>query len=118
MSGFTYPGPANSWVFMDEHPDSIDDATLYVDVEPSALQTGTGQFTEFPAAYHNNGCGIAFADGHAECHKWLNAQTMPPIKIDPPGIAHEMGVYQQVIVVSDPDLQWLAQKTPRPVTDD
>jgi prepilin-type N-terminal cleavage/methylation domain-containing protein/prepilin-type processing-associated H-X9-DG protein len=118
MSQFIHPGAANAWVFMDEHPDSIDDTQLYVDVGLSALTQGTGQFTEFPAAYHNNACGIAFADGHAETHKWVNNQTMPPIVTDPESAAHEAGVYQQVNVTSDPDLQWLAQRTPRPVNDD
>ncbi len=113
FSGFTHPGTADTWVFMDEHPDSIDDTLLYSDVEPTALQNGTGQFTEFPAAYHNKACGIAFADGHAECHKWINAQTTIPITYQ----AHVVGVNQQVNVTLDPDLQWLAQKTPRPAND-
>jgi prepilin-type N-terminal cleavage/methylation domain-containing protein/prepilin-type processing-associated H-X9-DG protein len=113
MSGFIHPGVADTWVFMDEQPDSIDDAILYSDVEPSALQNGTGQFTELPAAYHNNACGVAFADGHAEIHKWLNRQTLVPVSY----VAHELGVNQQVNVTLDPDLQWLAQKTPRPPSD-
>jgi prepilin-type N-terminal cleavage/methylation domain-containing protein/prepilin-type processing-associated H-X9-DG protein len=118
MSGFVHPGTSDTWVFMDEHPDSIDDGMLYADESPAALQTATGQFTEFPASYHNKACGIAFADGHAECHKWLNSQTMPPILVDPVSEAHLLGTYQQVTVTSDPDLQWLAQKTPRPIGDD
>jgi prepilin-type N-terminal cleavage/methylation domain-containing protein/prepilin-type processing-associated H-X9-DG protein len=115
MSQFIHPGTANTWVFMDEQPDSLDDAQLYVDVSPSALTMGTGQFTEFPAAYHNKACGIAFADGHAECHKWLSSQTTIPVTY----VAHEAGVNQQVtITIPDPDLTWLAQRTPRPPSDD
>jgi prepilin-type N-terminal cleavage/methylation domain-containing protein/prepilin-type processing-associated H-X9-DG protein len=112
-SGFIHPGAADTWVFMDEQPDSIDDAQLYADVEPSALATGTGQFTELPAAYHNNACGIAFADGHAEIHKWLNSQTIVAVSYQ----AHVVGLNQQVQVTDDPDLTWLAQKTPRPTSD-
>jgi prepilin-type N-terminal cleavage/methylation domain-containing protein/prepilin-type processing-associated H-X9-DG protein len=114
MSGFIHPGAADTWVFMDEHPDSIDDTLLYTDDEPSALQTGTGQFTELPASYHNRACGLAFADGHAEIHKWQNAQTMPPIVTE----NVNESLYRQVPVTSDPDLQWLAQKTQRPIGDD
>ena len=29
MTDLKYPGPSDSWVFTDEHPDSIDDAILY-----------------------------------------------------------------------------------------
>lgn len=112
-SGFIHPGVADTWVFMDEQPDSIDDAQLYADVEPTALATGTGQFTELPAAYHNNACGIAFADGHAEIHKWVNSQTIVPVSYK----AHNVPLNQQVPVSNDPDLTWLAQKTPRPTTD-
>jgi prepilin-type N-terminal cleavage/methylation domain-containing protein/prepilin-type processing-associated H-X9-DG protein len=120
MGQFIHPGASGTWVFMDEHPNSIDDAQLYVDVEPSTIATDSGQFTEFPASYHNKACGISFADGHAECHKWVNAQTMPPILTDPESAAHKLGVYQQVTIpVSspDPDLAWLALRTPRPLND-
>jgi prepilin-type N-terminal cleavage/methylation domain-containing protein/prepilin-type processing-associated H-X9-DG protein len=114
MSQFIHPGTANTWVFMDEHPDSIDDTLLYADVSYPALVTGTGQFTEFPASYHNSACGIAFADGHAEIHKWQNSQTTPPVTYQ----AHVIGVNQQVNVTKDPDLTWLGQRTPRPQNDD
>jgi prepilin-type N-terminal cleavage/methylation domain-containing protein/prepilin-type processing-associated H-X9-DG protein len=110
MSQFYNPGPADCWVFMDEQPDSLDDGLLYVDVGPQALAMGLGQFTEFPASYHNQSCGISFADGHAECHKWQDAiQTCIPVTY----VAHESGVNQQVTVVSpDRDLMWLALHTP------
>jgi prepilin-type N-terminal cleavage/methylation domain-containing protein/prepilin-type processing-associated H-X9-DG protein len=103
MSQFFNPGIANTWVFMDEHPDSIDDAQLYADVSAPALSTGNGEFTELPASYHNNACGISFADGHAECHHWMNSQTTPPVTY----ISKD-----RVNVTSDTDLIWLAQHTP------
>jgi prepilin-type processing-associated H-X9-DG protein len=69
-------------------------------------------FTELPASYHNNACGLSFADGHAEVHKWLNPATMPPITCLGNGPAN-----QQVGTTKNVDLVWLAQKTPRPSTD-
>lgn len=62
-SEFLYPGPTDTWVFVDEHPDSINDAGFF---NP---QTST-QITDTPATYHNGACGFSFADGHAEIHKW------------------------------------------------
>jgi len=59
-SDLNLPGPSESWVFIDEHPDSIDDTILYVN--PGATN-GTGQFTELPSGEHGGACGIAFADG-------------------------------------------------------
>ena len=34
---------------------------------------------DYPASYHNNAAGIAFADGHSEIHKWLDSRTIPPL---------------------------------------
>jgi prepilin-type N-terminal cleavage/methylation domain-containing protein/prepilin-type processing-associated H-X9-DG protein len=114
MSQFIYPGASGSWVFMDEHPDSMDDSLLYVDVGQIALTMNTGTFTELPASYHNNAAGISFADGHAECHTWQNSQTMPPVSYQ----AHVYGLNQRVPVINDPDLSWLGTRTPRPPGDD
>jgi prepilin-type N-terminal cleavage/methylation domain-containing protein/prepilin-type processing-associated H-X9-DG protein len=95
------PGPAMTWVFIDEHPDSIDDEILYID----PLETsGTGTFTELPASLHNQACGVSFADGHAEMHKWVNAETIHPVTYT---------VIDQVNVTLNVDLAWLAQRTAR-----
>jgi len=34
---------------------------------------------DLPASYHNRACGFGFADGHAEIHKWREAQTCAPV---------------------------------------
>jgi prepilin-type N-terminal cleavage/methylation domain-containing protein/prepilin-type processing-associated H-X9-DG protein len=62
-------GPADIWVFLDEHPDSIDDGVF--DIKMVVPPTATA-WTEFPAKYHNNACGFSFADGHSEIHQWRN----------------------------------------------
>ncbi len=59
---FIYPGPSQTWVFVDEHPDSINDAGLF---NPRAAK-----WVDVPATYHNGACGFSFVDGHAEIHKW------------------------------------------------
>jgi prepilin-type N-terminal cleavage/methylation domain-containing protein/prepilin-type processing-associated H-X9-DG protein len=99
-SDLTSPGPALSWVFIDEHPDSIDDEIMYIN---PAETNGTGVFTELPSPLHNNGCGVSFADGHCEIHKWQSAETAHPVTY--------MNV-DQVNVTASPDLAWLAQRTP------
>src|ERR1700752_2218236 len=57
MSDLRFPGPSTSWVFIDEHPDSIDDCILYCN---PAESNGTGSFTELPAGDHYGGCGVVF----------------------------------------------------------
>ena len=74
-SDLTTPGPAKTWVIVDEHPDSINDAFLVVDMAAAASWPTYAAWEDLPASYHNGACGIAFADGHAEQHKWLDPQT-------------------------------------------
>jgi prepilin-type processing-associated H-X9-DG protein len=95
------PGPSMSWVFIDEHPDSIDDSILYTN---PGCTNGTGVFTELPANDHGGACGVGFADGHAEIHKWVEASTSYPVKYT---------TRNQVSVNNSRDLAWLAQRTPR-----
>ena len=70
------PGPSDLWVLMDEHPDSINDPALAVECGGTG---GAIVIVDYPASYHNGACGIAFADGHSEIHKWLDGRTKPPI---------------------------------------
>jgi len=64
MSQLMHPG--ESWVFLDEDPDSIDDGIFYLD--PRAA-SGSGTLIEAPASYLGGTCGISFADGHVEAHR-------------------------------------------------
>jgi prepilin-type processing-associated H-X9-DG protein len=67
------PNPANTLVFLDEHPDSINDGFFFEN--PSQLQWG-----DLPASYHNGGCGFGFADGHGEIHTWIYNATKVPVR--------------------------------------
>ena len=64
--------PSDTWVFVDEHPDSINDAACAVQmVRPEAK---SGNIIDFPAAYHNGAAGFSFADGHSEIHRWVGSK--------------------------------------------
>ena len=67
------PSPAMTWLTVDEHPDSINDAFFIVPRTAS-------QWGDLPASYHNGACGFSFADGHAEVHKWLSGTSKYPVK--------------------------------------
>jgi prepilin-type N-terminal cleavage/methylation domain-containing protein/prepilin-type processing-associated H-X9-DG protein len=111
MSDFTTPAPANSWVFLDEHPDWLDDAQFYINPGET---NGVGEFTEIPGNYHNNACGISFADGHCEIHKWQDARiewaALPVTYV----YQHNLGGGGITFSASNPskDLAWMAQRTP------
>jgi prepilin-type N-terminal cleavage/methylation domain-containing protein/prepilin-type processing-associated H-X9-DG protein len=93
------PGPSVLWVFVDEHPDSINDSFLI-----TAMNVPS--FGDTPADYHNGACGVGFADGHAEIHKWLETQYWPSVHASPswtfPG-NDEPG--------NGPDVQWMLRHT-------
>jgi prepilin-type N-terminal cleavage/methylation domain-containing protein/prepilin-type processing-associated H-X9-DG protein len=72
------PNPSGLFVSCDEHPDSINDGFLqanpHTDVAPS-------KWDDLPATYHAGACGFAFADGHAEIHKFKSsACTILPVR--------------------------------------
>jgi prepilin-type N-terminal cleavage/methylation domain-containing protein/prepilin-type processing-associated H-X9-DG protein len=60
--------PTKTWVVMDEHPDSINDAALAVAC--TSADNTSAKIIDYPANYHNGACGMAYADGHAEIHRW------------------------------------------------
>jgi prepilin-type N-terminal cleavage/methylation domain-containing protein/prepilin-type processing-associated H-X9-DG protein len=76
--GATIKIPAKTWVLGEEHPDSINDAAMAVQMaDPNAT---SGNIIDFPASYHSGACGFAFADGHAEIHKWKGSTIQPPVR--------------------------------------
>jgi prepilin-type N-terminal cleavage/methylation domain-containing protein/prepilin-type processing-associated H-X9-DG protein len=71
--------PSDIFVFLDEHPDSIDDGYfLNKDVEITYGNNGVVEWLHLPASYHNNSAAFSFADGSASLHRWLESKTVPP----------------------------------------
>jgi prepilin-type N-terminal cleavage/methylation domain-containing protein/prepilin-type processing-associated H-X9-DG protein len=73
MTDIKNPPPTKLWVFVDEHPDSINDGWTITNVEDP------NNWTDLPASYHNEACGFGFADGHAEIKRWLEKSTCAPV---------------------------------------
>ena len=95
------PSPAMLWVITDEHPDSINDAGLAVEC---ALTDASAKIIDYPASFHANACGIAFADGHSEIHKWRDQRTMPPVQ-------YNNNLSLNVASPNNPDVAWLQIRT-------
>jgi prepilin-type N-terminal cleavage/methylation domain-containing protein len=70
--------------------------------------TGQATFPDVPGAYHKWGCGICFADGHSEIHRWLNSQLQIQVTAHMP--------YNGIITVGNPtggtagDWQWFTSR--------
>ena len=99
--------PTETWVILDENPFSINDPCFAVQMgapdangNPSSLN-----FIDVPGSYHNGACGIAFADGHAEMHKWLGGAVK--LTQDLNGSTKNVNGDD----LSTQDLKWLQSKT-------
>jgi len=72
---FSRPGPSQTFIFLDEHEDSINDGYFLV-----GLQTDIPfGWSDVPASRHNRGANFVFSDGHAERHKWRDKRTVQPV---------------------------------------
>jgi prepilin-type processing-associated H-X9-DG protein len=89
--------PAETWVFIDEQPDSIND-TLFIN-NPSP-----NSWVDLPGSHHNGCANLSFADSHVETHKWLSNTSRYPIRYTygPTVTFDALGVV---------DFRWLLQRT-------
>jgi len=71
------PGPAQTFVLVDEREDSINDGYFVVDMLGYPDKPASWRIVDYPAFYHNGACGFSFADGHAEIKRWRDQRTMP-----------------------------------------
>jgi prepilin-type N-terminal cleavage/methylation domain-containing protein/prepilin-type processing-associated H-X9-DG protein len=104
---FNNPNPSEVWVYVDEHPDSMNDSGFFSVSGGLNLATGkaTGAWVDWPANYHNGAAGFAMADGHSEIHPWKGKAKRARITTtgfqDPGGTEAET------------DIRWMYLHTPR-----
>lgn len=89
------PGPAMTFVLLDERPESLNDGYFVVEMNGySTTQLSSSELVDYPSISHNGACGFGFADGHSEVHKWMDAvisAPMPPMtKTYPAGQAKDV----------------------------
>ncbi len=89
---------SQGWVFVDEHPDTINDGAMYTDMT-------NPNWVDMPASYHNRACGFAFADGHSEIRRWSVERTAVPVRF----INWDRVGFN---AAADPrDIRWLQERT-------
>ena len=74
LGDMTDPGPARTFVLLDEREDSINDGYWLLDM--SGYPGFRVYIYDFPASYHNQAGGLSFADGHSEIKKWRDSRTI------------------------------------------
>jgi prepilin-type N-terminal cleavage/methylation domain-containing protein/prepilin-type processing-associated H-X9-DG protein len=100
--------PSKTFVFVEEHTDSINDGAFAVQiVEQDAT---SGSVIDMPAAYHNGACGFSFADGHSEIHRWAGKVMKPAVKYDG-SVALNVTVSSKTDPQGLSDAKWLSDNT-------
>ena len=96
MTDIIAPIPSMLWVFVDEQADSINDGWMETHVNDP------DNWEDLPASYHNGACGFGFADGHAQIKKWLDPNTVVPVK---------MNQYNGFPAPASLDIPWVIQRS-------
>ena len=99
LTGLLNPSPSETWVSLDEHPESINNGGFYA--------PRIGYWIDLPASYHEGGVGVGFADGHTEMHRWQTSVLNVPVDFS------YVGFPGKVVSSTDPDVAWLRYRTPR-----
>ncbi len=107
------PQPVEIFVFLDEHPNTIDDgyylnkSTEYASSSTSSTYGGpvynNAEWLDLPATYHNQATAFSFADGHSALHRWLVPSTIYPVRPDVPYIPVDIPANQRA------DFNWILE---------
>ncbi len=97
-TNFNRLSPRQAFVFLDEHPDSLNDGLFWV---PNSSR----KLLDVPGALHEGAAWFSFADGHLELHPWQSPQLARPV------------IYNYInntsVPEGNPDLNWLLDHTPQ-----
>jgi prepilin-type N-terminal cleavage/methylation domain-containing protein/prepilin-type processing-associated H-X9-DG protein len=94
--------PTGIFVFLDEHPDSINDGWMVFC--SAADPTERSNWSDLPASYHNGAGGFSFADGHSEIKKWAVASTKRGVKMTSSDFPVSVGNDTR-------DIAWIAERS-------
>jgi prepilin-type N-terminal cleavage/methylation domain-containing protein/prepilin-type processing-associated H-X9-DG protein len=91
--------PESIFVFLEEHPDSINDGYF-------VNKAYSWKWQDLPASYHNRGMNLSFADGHLEWHEWRSASTVRPAEPDGAGFPNAI----ELRLDDHADFSWLMER--------
>jgi prepilin-type processing-associated H-X9-DG protein len=91
-----FPNTAGYYVFIDEHPDTLNDGFFM-------NRLNEPKWGNLPGSYHKRGASLSYADGHAEGHRWQVADTIRPAK--------KGGVGGSMPASPPTDYDWLRERT-------
>jgi prepilin-type processing-associated H-X9-DG protein len=93
LSDFVAPGPAKTWILIDEDADSLNDGAF-------AVGMINAEWIDWPGTRHDLGATISFADGRVEVRRWVDSRT---IVVN--------GDVRRLNVPGSEDYEWLRDRT-------
>ena len=96
-------GSSQTWVFIDQHEDSINSGQFLVDLPSPTASWLPRYWASLAANRHNGTATISFADGHAEIKKWLDGRTRRPV----------VRKHYVPVIEENPDAAWLQERSSR-----
>jgi len=103
------PGAAQTWMFIDEHPASINDGAFGLRMPDTPAATATQGWADFPAGFHDHAVSLVFMDCHAELHKWVESTSRGPNGLSAK-VTSRSGLHPGNFP-NNQDLLWLARRT-------
>lgn len=106
------PGPSQTFAFLDERADSLNDGEFAVSMWGYPDKPADLYMINWPSTYHQNAGTFSFADGHSEIKRWKDPQTLTPLS------AADMGGFARANSQPAPhnqDVIWMQQRSTRPL---
>ncbi|HEX7859500.1 MAG TPA: type II secretion system protein [Verrucomicrobiae bacterium] len=102
------------FVFIEEHPDSINDGYFLNRNAPQSKNDLYNKdevpkpsyfWNDLPASFHNGSANLAYGDGHAESHHWVDQSTKKPNRADGANLPFPVPYAERT------DFYWLMKRT-------
>ncbi len=84
LSDITRPGPSQALTFLEERMETINDGSFAIQWDFDQNDPGAWLLRDKPETVHDGSGNLAFADGHAESHRWRDARTLNAPRNDAP----------------------------------
>jgi prepilin-type processing-associated H-X9-DG protein len=99
--------PAQTFLFVDVHPDSINDSSFKnacTGAQPADPPTAA-QLIDYPSPLHNGAGNLSFADGRVETHRWQGSKIRNCL------VRYDFMSLNGPAETSWMDVRWIAERT-------
>jgi len=103
------PSPSQLWIFLDEHPASINDGGFGFRMPNTPADTASQGWVDFPAGFHGDAGALSFFDGHAEIHKWIERTSVGKGGLG--SIVTDYSLLNPGRIPNNRDILWMAKRT-------